>query len=191
MSHIFIYMESIISDTNREIDQKIKNKVKPTHEDKKRIQHRIKQLDKQQQLHLFNEIIKNSDVYQVTENGTYFDLNDLSLEQFWKLQYHINLTYDCINRHKLINELEKQCHDSSLFNGENDIESASVWNDNHESIDVEDYNHLRILALSQCKYSEYYKKDTESTSKIINDHESKVVERNIYTDRRLFKMKTK
>ena len=192
-------MESIISDTNHEIDQKIKNKVLPTHDDKKRIQLRIKQLEKRQQLHLFNNIIKSLDIYTVTETGTYFDLNDLSPEQFWKLHWHINLTYDCINRNKVINELEKECN--FLYSGELDIDSNSLWNDSFEPIEVDldnialgnnqiNYSQLRDKALSQCRYSNHFKKDGESmTSKLTADHESKVIERNVYTDRRLAKTK--
>ena len=188
-------MESIISDTNYEIDQKIKNNVVPTHDDKKRIQMRIKQLEKRQQLHLFNNIIKALDIYTVTDTGTYFDLNDLSLEQFWKLHWHINLTYDCINRNKLINELEKERN--LLYSRELDIESNSLWNENLESTDMDsvtfsdnqiNYSQLRDKALNQCHYSTNFKKNSESVStKLTGDYESKIIERNIYTDRRLTK----
>jgi hypothetical protein len=185
-------MESIISDTNHELDQKIKEKKVPTHDDKKRIQQRIKQLEKKQQLHLFKTVVRGlgTKVYSVTENGTYFDLNDLTPEQFWKLSYHINLTYDCINRHKLINELEKQC---PVYNQEMDIESNSMW-DTYEPNDVEldsnvissmNYSQLRDEALSHCRYSDFYKKENDSAVSKLTDHESKVIERNIYTDRRL------
>ena len=186
-------METIISDTTRDIDQKIKNGVKPTHNDKKRVQQRIKQLDKEQQLLLFNSVIKPINIYSVTDNGTYFDLNDLTPEQFWKLQFNINLTHDCINRDKVIGELQKQCDKNNVYNKDYDIETTSLLNENVEHNNLEsdshtiDYQHLRIAVLKQCKYSDHYKPESESIT--LNDGQNKVIERNIYTDRRLYNKK--
>lgn len=215
-------MESIISDTNNDIDEKIKNETQPTHDDKKKIQLRIKQLEKRQQLHLFNTIIKKLDICTITDNGTYFDLNDLSPVEFWKLHYHINLTYDCINRNKFINELERQCQ-TQTFNRDLDVESASIYNDEDDN-DVAisnltlnqsiNYINLREEAL---KFSDYKptietktieeslnkrlktandirldsmiqinnRQETSTlNSKLNNLNDSKVIERNIYTDKK-------
>ena len=178
--------EIVISDTNLDIDLKIKSQVAPTHDDKKKAQMRIKQLEKQQQLHLFNTIIKGLDIYTVTETGTYFDLNDLTPEQFWKLYYQINLTYDCIARNKFMDELlEKEC--INWCNGALDIDN---WN---ERLDLEPdsittntgvvpYSRLRDDALNQCKY---LKKESESmTAKVSSEHDSKIIDRSVYTDKR-------
>lgn len=203
-------METVISNTNRELDDKIKNSVKPEHEDKKRLQNRIKQLDKQQQLHLFHTIIKPLDIYTVSDNGTFFDLNELTEEQFWKLNYQVNLTYDCIKRDKVINELEQEQEQSNrLYNHEYDIESASANIEIANDLEVDDpmlnwgsappkeelpitfdnriganmtYSQLRDASLNECRYSK--REGTFNSSILTNDFESKVLERNVYTDKR-------
>lgn len=189
----------VISDTNVEIDRKIKEGVKSSHDDKKRLQNRIKQLDKRQQLHLFHTIIKPLNIYTITDNGTFFDLNELSPEEFWKLSYHVNLTYDCIQRDLLRSELEKnEAQDKAsiqaIYNQEYDIESEI---DNKSTITInaqcdetvhlsEDqiiqqppsYSQLREVALRTCQYKK------SEPSLLSSEYESKVLERNIYTDKR-------
>jgi len=206
-------MDTIISNTNIDLDDKIRNDVKPEHEDKKRLHNRIKQLDKQQQLHLFHSIIKPLNIYTITDNGTFFDLNELTSEQFWKLSYHVNLTYDCIKRDKIISELEreKSSHEVSLstksqnnqklglYNHEFDIESTSVYEPNTnvtDDLELDDlisngaisYSKLRDAALNQCEHTRI--PDESGVSSVCNsslltsEFESKVLNRNIYTDKR-------
>lgn len=180
-------MNGIISDRNLEIDNKIREKITPTHDDKKKLQHRVKQLTKSQHLHLFNNLIKNLDIsYTITDNGTYFDLNDMNPEQFWKLYYHINLSFDCINRNKIMDELERQCNSTSLlYKNDMDLESNSVFNElcDNDDLNVEslmDYPKLRQSALNFAKYE----LDPTSTSDQLTNNESKVIEKNIYTDKK-------
>jgi len=141
-------METVVSNTNCELDEKIKNKVKPEGIDKKKLQSRIKQLDKKQHLHLFHTIIKPLGIYTVTDNGTFFDLNELTLEQFWELNYQVNLTHDCIKREKQMNELSSNNANvnnnananvnannnanNRLYNHEFDIESTSLYEPNND-----------------------------------------------------------
>lgn len=205
---------NFISDTNVEIDRKIKESVRPTHDDKKRLQNRIKQLDKKQQLHLFHTIIKPLDIYTVTDNGTFFDLNELVPKDFWRLSYHVNLTYDCIQRDRVRSELEKtesSTFRQSIYNREYDIDSEidnthqyerershpderstdefvenREFVENSESVENRGvlqmvppkYSQLRENALRSCVH-----KKSESSIKS-NEYESKVLERNVYTDKK-------
>jgi len=208
-------MDSVITDTNLDLDSKIKTGVVPKHEDKKRLQNRIKQLDKTQQLHLFHNIIKPLDIYTITDNGTFFDLNELTPELFWKLSYQVNLTYDCIKRDQVMNDarsvLEQEhhgglTHDAShdqVFNRDFDIESSShhePGHDNNTELDLHQpllnssisYSQLRDQTLSQISYNKGPTNTLSSasigqsyvSSLLTSEFESKVLERNIYTDKR-------
>ena len=193
----------MISDTNLSLDEKIKRQLQPTHDDKRKIQSRIRQLEKTQHLHLFNTIIKELDIYTITENGTLFDLNDLTLEQFWKLSYHVNLTYDCIKRGRLMTELTRE--HAGVYNSEFDIESTSMFNEdsnnnngnnNNQVLDIElddrlacldgsnlNYESLRSEALSNASWSKLGKSSQVTT--ITAGSESKVLDRNVYTDKKI------
>lgn len=193
-------MDNVISDTNNDIDYKIKNKIAPNHDDKKKLQQRIKHLTKDQHLYLFNEIIKELDIYTVTDNGIYFDLNDLDYDIFWKLQYQVNLNFDCINRKKYFNQLEhsavpsKDGHEYNNlhvgknicdYNGDFDIESNADELSSYQEQEprpFSDYDKLRISALSKCGYSTYFQDEnsTQCNNSLISD--SKMIEKNIYTD---------
>lgn len=196
-------IDNVISDTNNDIDYKIKYKIAPTPDDKKKLQQRIKHLTKEQHLYLFNEIIKELDIYTVTENGIYFDLNDLDCEIFWKLQYQVNLNFDCINRKKYfsqLNQLEQNSISSNIVDNNDHIISHLSKNifDHNGDFDIQsnddesscleqdprpfsDYDKLRISALSKCGYSTYFQGENNSKYTCTTT-ESKMIEKNIYTD---------
>lgn len=194
-------IDNVISDTNNDIDYKIKHKITPSPDDKKKLQQRIKHLTKEQHLYLFNEIIKELDIYTVTDNGIYFDLNDLDCEVFWKLQYQVNLNFDCINRKKYFNQLEQNSTSSNIVvdnnehnnsymsknifdqNGDFDIQSNdddSIFNE-QEPRPFSDYDKLRISALSKCGYSTYFQ-GKNNIKHNYSSVDSKMIEKNVYTD---------
>ena len=170
------YVNQIISDTNLDLDEKIRKGIKPEHADKKKLQSRIKTLNKQQQLQLFYTIIKPLNIYRVTNTGTFFDLNELTPEQFWKLSYHINLTYDCINRNKVINEFERE--HSNLYQLDSDLISVN---------DSELDSLLTIKGLNRSTVFPTFNHPTQQqqeTKNFNHEYEAKVLERNVYTDKR-------
>lgn len=170
-------LHPIISDTNLDYDEKIRNGTKPEHYDKKKLQQRIKQLDKKQQLQLFHTIIKPLNIYKVTNTGTFFDLNELTPEQFWKLSYHINLTFDCINRGKIISEFERE--HSNLYQLDPDLISVND-NDLDSLMTLKGLNRISVFPSSFNQNRE----QLENKNFTSHEYESKVLERNVYTDKR-------
>ena len=141
--------------------------------------------------------------------GTFFDLNELVPKDFWRLSYHVNLTYDCIQRDRVRSELEKtesSTFRQSIYNREYDIDSeidnthqyehererehshldersTDEFIENCGSIESRGmfppkYSQLRENALRSCAH-----KKSESSIKS-NEYESKVLERNVYTDKK-------
>jgi len=197
-------MTNVISDTNCDIDLKIKTGQAPGPDDKKKLQHRIKLLDKKQHLYLFQSIIKNIEgrsVYTMTDTKIYIDLNDFAPKDFWTLYHHTNLFYDCIGRNKVFEDAVKSDAtqgQSLIYNGQTELDTPSMFEDycaNDETNEEEEeeekkielnYEALRLSAVSQCKYSKYqkFKSDDPRSRQIPMAGVSKAMDKNVYTDQR-------
>lgn len=202
-------MSHVISDTNCDIDQKIKTGQTPHDEDKKKLQHRIKQLDKKQHLYLFHNIVKNIEggtMYTMTDTGIYFDLDDFTPKDFWTLYYHTNLFYDCISRNKVFEEavkLDATKSQSLIYTGQTELDTTSMFEDycrgdedgeeerdadaksDHKKIELS-YEVLRLNAVNECKYSKYQKVKSEEIRSRQNPigATSKAMDKNVYTDQK-------
>ena len=169
-----------------EITEKIKSQTMPTDKDKERLLFQInRQLTEEDHYYIFTEFLQTMEhkIYTVTENGTLFDLNDLSPDTFWKLTYHVQLFIDTHQREeqtdkiKLENDLlteqftQKNLQQLKQFQHEH--------TDDHPDTSGDNYEKLRLDALRQCSYSNFATGLTDNRSP----------ESSVYSDNVMFKWK--
>lgn len=157
-----------------DFDNKLKAKTLPTEQDKEMLLHRLnRQLSEDDHIYLFTEILQNMSkkIYTITENGTLFDLNDLDVENFWKMAYYTQLSISNHDRQKEIEDRVKQKElEAEEFKRQSET-NLLKYTSQPEVIDehnLTEYDQLRIDALKQCTYSTYAKKQPIITK--TNEH---------------------
>lgn len=144
----------VMSKSNLEFDRKIKDNVIPTVEDIRELKTNISNLNKAQQLQIFHTAIKHLTVYTATTSAVFFSLDALTPAEFWNLNYHVQMITDCIEYDKAMVEFQRKC---------NEINSP--------------YNGSHTMSVNDCVSSV-----VENITG--GDYKTKVLHRNIYTDKK-------
>ena len=153
----------------------IRVELNPTDNDKDHVFKTINQLSAYDHQQIFTDILypMENKIYTVTDNNILFDLSDLSNKQFWQLVHMVYLFQLNQTRQQLVNKIQIQ-HDTQITQLDQDLISRSQIFQADQNIQSEldtitnekTYDSLRIKALENCSYSNFY--DCTKKLKIIN-----------------------
>lgn len=161
-----------------EIETHIQQHTTPTANDKEMLKNKLMtQLNENDHLFIFTEILQNmtKKIYTMTDNYTLFDLNDLDIDNFWKMCYNAQLMIDNHKRELVYNNsmLDNTKNIGDMTHKMN--EQLKIYKKTEEisrinpQKDLSDYEKLRVDALKECSYSTYSDDSTSTDSASINN----------------------